>query len=61
MSKSFRPVPYIVKRDIANRCYYVIQRGKPTLTIKKTSAGWYAYTMYHKTLRDAIIYCAYGV
>lgn len=61
MAQSFRAVPYIVKRDIANRCYYVIQRGKQTLTIKKKPEGWYACTMYHKSLRDAIIYCVYGV
>lgn len=35
MQKRFRQVPYIVKRDITNQCYYVIQRGKPILTIKK--------------------------
>ena len=61
MRQSFRAVPYIVKRDIANQCYYVIQRGKQTLTIKKKPEGWYACTMYHKSLRDAIIYCVYGV
>ena len=61
MQKRFRQVPYIVKRDIANHCYYVIQRGKQTLTIKKKPEGWYACTMYHKSLRDAIIYCLYGV
>ena len=61
MSQSFRQVPYIVKRDIANQCYYVIQRGKPILTIKKKPEGWYACTMYHKSLHDAIIYCVYGV
>lgn len=55
MQKRFRQVPYIVKRDIANQCYYVIQRGKPILTIKKKPEGWYACTMYHKSLRDAII------
>lgn len=61
MAKSFRKVPYIVKRDIANHCYYVIVPNHPTFTIKKKPQGWYACTMYHKTLRDAIIYCAYGV
>ena len=60
MQKRFRQVPYIVKRGIANH-YYVIQRGKPILTIKKKPEGWYACTMYHKSLRDAIIYCVYGV
>lgn len=61
MAKAFRPVPYIVKRDRSNNCYYVIRKNQPFLTIKKTDHGWYACTMYHKTLRDAIIYCAYGV
>lgn len=61
MKQYVRTVPYIVKRDIANHCYYVIQSGQTTLTIKKTPNGWYACTMYHKTLRDAIIYCVYGV
>ena len=61
MAKSFRKVPYIVKRDIANHRYYVIVPHRPTFTIHKKPQGWYACTMYHKTLRDAIIYCAYGV
>lgn len=61
MAKSFRAVPYIVKRDRHNHCYYVIRQKLPTLTIYKKPEGWYACTMYHKTLRDAIIYCAYGV
>ena len=60
-NKNERHVNYFIKRDKANKCYYIIAGGKLTHTIKKKEAGWYACTMYHQTLRDAIIYCLYVV
>lgn len=42
--------------------YFVYVSGTPVPRIViKTCDGWYAQTLYHATLRDAIIYCAYGV
>ena len=60
-NKNARQVNYVVKRDRSNECYYIIVGGKLQNTINKKERGWYACTMYHQTLRDAIIYCLYGV
>ena len=60
-NKNARQVNYVVKRDRANECYYIIAGSKPRKPIKKKEHGWYACNMYHQTLRDAIIYCLYGV
>lgn len=57
-----RKVNYLVQRDRNTGYYYVIDLEiNKTHTIKKTNNGWYAGTFYHRTLRDAIIYCVYGV
>lgn len=60
--KDARKVYYKVQRDRNTGHYFVINlAANRTHMIKKTNAGWYALSMYHPTLRDAIIYCAYGV
>lgn len=57
-----RKPPYFVKRDRSTGSYCVYVTGyHNTILIQKKPAGWYACTMYRKTLRDAIIYAAYGV
>lgn len=59
-----RKPKYFVKREkhVEGMRYWVYVEGyKGILGIKKKPEGWYACSMYHKTLRDAIIYCAYGV
>ena len=57
-----RKPPYFVKRDRSTGSYYVFVDGyKHPILIQKKPAGWYACSQYHKTLRDAIIYAAYGV
>lgn len=58
--KLFRKPTYHVRRHDGK--YYVFVDGYNTpITITKKPQGWYACTMYHKTLRDAIFYCLYGV
>lgn len=58
--KMFRKPAYHVRRHDGK--YYVFVDGYDNpITITKKPSGWYACTMYHKTLRDAIIYAAYGV
>ena len=61
-NKNARKVSYFVKRDRNTGSYYVFVDGyKHPILIQKKPAGWYACSQYHKTLRDAIIYAAYGV
>ena len=60
MFKNARKVSYHVRRHDGK--YYVFVDGyNSPITIQKKPQGWYACTMYHRTLRDAIIYAAYGV
>ena len=60
--KMYRKPVYFVKRDRNTGSYYVFVDGyKHQILIQKKPAGWYACSQYHKTLRDAIIYAAYGV
>ncbi len=59
-TKNTMKVIYAIKRDKANHCYYLMINDEVCNTIKRTDYGWYACTMYHRTLRDAIIYCLYG-
>lgn len=54
-----RKVPYFVKR--AHTCYWVYVAGCNPMSIQKKPGGWFSGAQYHKTLRDAIIYCAYGI
>ena len=57
-----RKPPYFVKRDRSTGSYYVFVDGyKHPILIHKKPAGWYAVGLYHQTLRDAIVYCLYGV
>lgn len=59
-TKNTRKTIYHVRRHDSK--YYVFVEGVTSpYPIRKTPNGWYACTMYHKTLRDAIIFCAYGV
>lgn len=59
---STRKVSYFVKRDRNTGSYYVFVEGyNHPIIIQKKPAGWYACSQYHQTLRDAIIYAAYGV
>ena len=61
-NKNARKVSYFVKRDRNTGSYYVfVDCYKHPILIQKKPAGWYACSQYHKTLRDAIIYAAYGV
>lgn len=61
-NKNARKVSYFVKRDRNTGSHYVFVDGYGIpITITKKPQGWYACTMYHQTLRDAIIYAAYGV
>ena len=62
-NKNARQVNYVVKRDRKTGNYFVVQfdRFNDTQVIKKTKSGWYAVGLYHQTLRDAIVYCLYGV
>ena len=61
-NKNARKVRYFVKRDRNTGSYYVFANGYThTILIQKKPNGWYACSQYHKTLRDAIIYAAYGV
>lgn len=64
-NKNARQVHYFIKREKVynkkpTRYWLYIGQNKPQL-IEKKEAGWYASTCYHQTLRDAIIYCLYGV
>lgn len=60
--KNARKVNYIVQRDRNTGHYFVVNTAtNQSHMVKKTTNGWYAGTLYHPTLRDAIIYCAYGV
>ena len=60
--KMYRKPAYFVKRYRNIGSYYVFVDGyKHPIRIQKKPAGWYACSQYHKTLRDAIIYAAYGV
>ena len=60
--KMYRKPAYFVKRDRNTGSYCVFVDGyKHPILIQKKPAGWYACSQYHKTLRDAIIYAAYGV
>lgn len=61
-----RKPSYFVKREkVYNKkptVYWVYVNGYPSpIRIEKKPAGWFACSLYHKTLRDAIIYAAYGV
>lgn len=61
-NKNALKVSYFVKRDRNTGSYYVFVAGYPNpILIQKKPAGWYACSQYHQTLRDAIIYAAYGV
>lgn len=61
MAKNTREVHYKVYRNTNMKGYYNVVHGTKVSLIKKTTQGWYAGTCYHRTLRDAIIYCLYGV
>ena len=60
--KMFRKPAYFVKRDRNTGSYYVfVNVFQHPILIQKKPSGWYACSQYHQTLRDAIIYAAYGV
>lgn len=60
--KNARAVNYLVQRERSTGNYFVINLAySKSDIIKKTTNGWYAQGIYHKTLRDAIIYTVYGV
>lgn len=58
-----RKVPYLVKRVTKNgETHYRVLIGNDNHRIsRKGKAEWYAKGRYHKSLRDAVIYCAYGL
>jgi len=56
-----REVAYSVTYDRKRQRRYVWIGGKLAGSIKKREGQWYAGSKYHKTLRDAIIFLAYGV
>lgn len=67
MAKQMIP-SYKVTRNFTNpedKHYLVhIQDSKPTRIRKISNSGkynWYAKTRYFVSLRDAIVYCAFGV
>lgn len=60
---SVRKPPYFVKRVSKPgepSSYHVHTRNNVERVTKKPQ-GWFACTRYHATLRDAIIYAAYGL
>lgn len=58
-----RKPKYFVKREKTPNGlrYWVYVQGVNPMLIEKKPNGWYSCTQYHATLRDAIIYCVYGV
>lgn len=63
-NKNARQVNYYLKRRVhqeGNSQYWLFVGEAQPYLIQKKEAGWYACTVYHQTLRDAIIYCLYGV
>lgn len=63
-NKNARQVHYYIKRERkGGKSQYWLYAGVGVglALIEKKEAGWYARGIYHQTLRDAIIYCAYGV
>lgn len=59
-NKNARQVNYFVKR--IDGVYWLHIGGKlAPLRIERKPGGWHANGVYHQTMRDAIIYCLYGV
>lgn len=60
--KNARKVDYVVQRNRDNGNYHVLFNNySQHEIIRKTSSGWYAGSLYHRTLRDAIVYVLWGV
>lgn len=61
--KRARKVNYFIKRIKKDdeMQYWLYTDERPMELILKLRDGWYAKTRFHQTLRDAIIYCLYGV
>lgn len=63
-NKNARQVNYFLKRAVhedGNSKYWLHISNIKMHLIEKKEAGWFAGSCYHQTLRDAIIYCLYGV
>lgn len=58
-----RKPKYFIKREKKYGVihYWVYVQGTNPMLIEKKPGGWYAASFFHATLRDAIIYCVYGM
>lgn len=56
-----RAVNYTITYSRPRATRYVWSEGKLIGRVTKKQGHWYAGSRYHKSMRDAIIYLAYGV
>lgn len=62
-NKNARQVNYYIKRENKNGklIYWLYTTAGKLNLIERKQGGWHADGTYHQTMRDAIIYCLYGV